>query len=123
MSTKANFERKISHRKVLGGSYCERRDYIDHWVHKPSAVQAGALFRRQGCESSLETWLPEGLGMPAKSSTSLVVALPGSEMGFEMGTGGSRRRCLLKRCYLQAAATSSVPIGSPSKGKIMLLFK
>ena len=59
--------------------------------------------------------------MPAKSSTSLVVALPGSEMGFEMGMGGSRRR--LKRFYLQAAATSSVPIGSPSKGKIMLLFK
>ena len=76
-----------------------------------------------GCESSLETWLPEGSGMPAKSRTVLVVALPGSEMGFEMGMGGSRRRCLLERCYLQAADNSSVPIGSPSKRKIMLPFK
>ena len=108
MSTKADFERKISHRKVPGGSYSERRDYIDHWVPKPSAVQAGALFRRQGCESSLETWLPEGLGMPAKSSTSLVVALPGSEMGFEMGMGGSCRRCPSESGYVQATADSPV---------------
>ena len=46
--------------------------------------------------------------MWSKPRSSLIVVPPGLELGFEMGVGGSPRRCPLKRGYLQAAADTPV---------------
>ena len=51
---------------------------------------------------------PEGAEGRSKSKSCLVVAPPGSEMGFKMGLGESRRRCPSKSGYVQATADSPV---------------